>query len=186
MADKISYLKNFLRQNELQELKSYLELLQFREQYIKIFTKQIKIPRLQLFLGEPNISYKYSNQVIITMPWHYQIINLKNKIEKITNESYNCVLINKYRNGKDYVSFHQDTEKELRNINIPSFSIGETRTFIIKQINNPKEKTNYQLQENDLLIIPKSTNETYQHGVPKEENKGVRYNLTFRYIKPNS
>ncbi|MEK6846958.1 MAG: alpha-ketoglutarate-dependent dioxygenase AlkB [Nanoarchaeota archaeon] len=182
MADEIIYIKNFMHEEELQKLKSYLESLQFKEHYIKIFKKQIKIPRLQLFLGEPNISYTYSNQIITTMPWHYQIINLKNKIEKTAKESYNCVLVNKYRNGEDYVSFHQDTEKELINKNIPSFSIGETRKFILK---NNLNKITYNLESNDLLIIPKSINETHQHSIPKEKNKGIRYNLTFRYIKPS-
>jgi alkylated DNA repair dioxygenase AlkB len=183
MINEIIHIKNFLQQQELQEVKSYLDFLEFKEHYINLFRKQIKIPRLQLFLGEPNISYTYSNQIMTTLPWHIPIISLRNKIEKTIKEEYNCVLINKYRNGNDYISFHQDTEKELINKNIPSFSIGETRKFILK---NNLNKITYNLENNDLLIMPKSINKTYQHSIPKEKNKNTRYNLTFRYIKPNS
>ena len=43
----------------------------------------------------------------------HQLLEIKNKIEPIAKTKFNSVLLNKYRNGNDSISWHSDAEKEL-------------------------------------------------------------------------
>ena len=108
----------------------------------------------------------------------------KNKIEKHENISFNSVLLNRYRNGNDSISWHTDAERELgiRPI-IASVSFGATRTFQLRHINT-KEKLEIELTHGSLLIMQGELQHFWQHQIPKTKKVlGERINLTFRTIK---
>jgi len=61
------------------------------------------------------------------------ILSLKKKIETILNFEFDYLLMNYYRNGKDYIGYHADREArpEGKNV-IASLSFGVTRRFLFR------------------------------------------------------
>eukprot|EP01084_Bolivina_argentea_P147427 257943_1 len=119
--------------------------------------------------------------------------------QNLTNVS--C-LVRKYENGYYGVGYHSDNEelfknsKKLKNqnddIKIISLSLGETRKFQIKLINNDEKKqdiepTEIALRNGDVLIMDGLMQKYYKHKVPKEKHiVNTRYNLTWRLIKTHN
>ena len=58
-------------------------------------------------------SYSYSGIHMNPKPWTQNLIQIKKAIEPIAKVTFNSVLINYYRDGKDRVAWHSDDEKEL-------------------------------------------------------------------------
>jgi alkylated DNA repair dioxygenase AlkB len=44
------------------------------------------------------------------LPWIPVLLELKKHVEKITQTSFNSVLLNRYRNGSDSMGWHSDNE----------------------------------------------------------------------------
>lgn len=151
---------------------------------ISIWGKIYIQPRLIAWYGDPNKYYKYSGNTFKPLPWTELLLSVKNEIEKLTDEEFNSVLLNYYRDGNDSMGFHSDDEPELgENPVIASLSLGESRTFVFKHKRN-KEIKNYKitLKNGTLVLMKEGLQDNWQHGIPKESNKGPRINLTFRYI----
>ena len=47
------------------------------------------------------------------LSWTSNLLGLKNEVEKMAQTTFNCVLLNYYRDGKDSMGWHADDEKEL-------------------------------------------------------------------------
>ena len=101
----------------------------------------------------------------------------------ITGHSFNCVLINLYRNGQDSNGWHADNEKELgENPIIASVSFGATRTFKLRSMEGT-EKYSVALRAGSLLLMGKQIQYQFKHCIPKEPKiTKPRVNLTFRTI----
>lgn len=159
-----------------------LDSLNFSQNQITMFGKTHNVPRLELWYGDRG--YKYNNVVLNPTKFPKWLLKLKNEIEEISKNRFNSVLINKYRNGSDYVSAHQDNEPELgENPIIGSFSLGETRKFRLINIENKSKKVEIMLEDGDLLIMGPSIQNQWKHDLPKTKKfMDQRYNLTFRHI----
>ena len=144
---------------------------------------EYKIPRLESYHSTDKTSYTYSGKTLSTHPMDQQLIVLKNSIEAITNQSFNSVLINFYRDGNDSNGWHADNEKELgTNPLIASLSLGATRRFHLKhQVSG--EKLEFELDHGSLLIMGGELQHFWKHRIPKQVKiKEGRINLTFRMI----
>lgn len=111
---------------------------------------------------------------------------------------FNSVLINKYRDGTDFIPAHRDNEEIFGdNPTIVSLSFGETRTFIMQRVkysfetplttklNKLEQHLNksIMLDSGTILIMAGSCQKYFIHQVPKDETcTDVRFNLTFRNI----
>ena len=80
---------------------------------IKIAGKTIPILRLQCWMGDPGAIYAYSGINLAHNAWSPIVLELKTIAENLSSSKLNSVLINRYRNGLDSVSWHADDEKEL-------------------------------------------------------------------------
>lgn len=141
---------------------------------------RVPIPRLTAwYADDPSMSYSYSGVTEKVQPWLPELLDLKKKIESVTNAEYNSVLINQYRDGRDSVGMHADDEKELGlNANIASISLGATRMFTLK---HKEEELLYELTHGSLLVMSGTTQQHWKHGITKQYNvKEPRLNLTFR------
>ena len=153
---------------------------------VQVFGKWHKIPRKHSAYGDNGIKYTYSGVSIPAKPWTKTLYVIKEIIEKITLHSYNFVLVNRYANGNDKMSFHKDDEKELdMTVPIASFSLGASRDFVFKyhdkNCNKPKESI--VLESGMLLLMEKDTNKLWYHGLPVRKSCfEPRINLTFRKI----
>jgi alkylated DNA repair dioxygenase AlkB len=112
------------------------------------------------------------------------LLTIKKKIESRTNEQFNSVLVNQYRNGSDGVAWHSDDENELgTDPIIASISLGEERQFQLKHKRNKQLKKSLILPHGSLLLMGKKTQLNWFHQVPKSKrNLTPRINLTYRLI----
>jgi alkylated DNA repair dioxygenase AlkB len=174
--------------DELESDRFFKELLSninWRQDKIKIFGKQVDLPRLTAWYGDKGKSYKYSGITMNPDSWTPTLLLIKEKIEKIVELNFNSVLINLYRNGKDYVSWHSDDETELgKNPTIASVSFGATRRFQLRHKSNKDLDTvEISLTHGSLLIMRGTTQHFWKHQVPKTSKVLTeRINLTFRVI----
>ncbi|XP_038049091.1 alpha-ketoglutarate-dependent dioxygenase alkB homolog 3-like [Patiria miniata] len=197
---RIVLFKNFLSQEEADEALCQLEQeIKFKQQVNKNRAgKDYLEPRLVRWFGEH--PYAYSKvRMEANEEWPPALLRLKEKIEKKNDLTFNSVLANLYRTGKDGVAWHSDDEYGLREQpKIASLSLGETRMFEMRKkppkgINpyefdyTTSEKLTVPLTHGALLLMTDHTQDDWQHQVPKEyHDKQKRINLTFRTIYPDA
>lgn len=82
------------------------------------------------------------------------------------------------------MGWHQDNELELgTHPIIASLSLGESRRFILRHRSDYDTKVVCELCHGDLLIMAGTTQQHWQHTIPKtRQTKRARINLTFRHI----
>ncbi|KAL3802830.1 hypothetical protein HJC23_007607 [Cyclotella cryptica] len=106
------------------------------------------------------------------------------------SEIFNYCLLNHYRNGEEYMSYHTDDESSLHpHCPIASVSLGSTRNFDIRQRKKGETSTKrcrldrIPLGDGDLLLMFHPMQENYEHCIPVEKRVvGDRINLTFRRV----
>ncbi|MDF2176785.1 alpha-ketoglutarate-dependent dioxygenase AlkB [Aliiglaciecola sp. CAU 1673] len=165
---------------------SLRQALAWRQDHIKLYGKEVKIPRLQAWYGEPEASYQYSNLVMRPLPWHPVLLAIKQQCEAHTGYRFNAVLANCYRDGQDSMGWHADDEPELGpNPAIASVSLGEGRDMDFRH-KHTQERYRLHLEHGSLLLMSGHTQHFWQHALPKRtKSKGERINLTFRWVYPS-
>lgn len=179
-------------QNFFEELESdrffttLLSTINWRQNRIKIFGREVDVPRLEAWYGDEEKSYMYSGILMYPDAWTPTLVAIKEKVEIVTEHKFNSVLINLYRNGRDSVSWHSDDEPELGiNPAIASVSFGATRRFQLRHKSNKDLETlEIALSHGSLLLMKGETQHFWKHQVPKTSRVlSERINLTFRVIK---
>lgn len=161
-----------------------IDTIDWKQDYINMYGKQLPLPRLSAWYGDTNKPYTYSGLTLRPHSWTEMLMLIKNRIESIARTSFTSVLINRYRNGRDYVGWHTDAEKELgQNPIIASVNFGATRKFQLRRIDDHNKKFEVELKHGTFLLMRGTTQHYWQHQVPKTNQKiGERLNLTFRTI----
>ncbi len=158
-----------------------LGTVKWKQDEVVVYGKRHLTPRLDCWMGESWMSYTYSNNTMSPQPWQSLPLQIKVMVEKITSDSFNSVLINYYRNGQDSNGWHADDEPELgKQPVIASLSLGAPRDFHLRHKRNKQLKHTISLEHGSLLLMRGSTQELWQHQVPKRANAQARINLTFR------
>jgi alkylated DNA repair dioxygenase AlkB len=165
-------------------MESLITEIDWQQYQIKIFGKSLDQPRLTAYYGQDHPYYAYSNIKLQPIPFTPILLSIKNKIEALTLEKFNGVLLNYYRNGDDSMGWHADDEKELgTNPVIASLSFGATRNFQLQhRLEKSIPKQSIALNDASLLVMQGGTQHYWKHQIPKQKNKGPRINLTFRKI----
>lgn len=160
------------------------ENIHWRHDSIKLYGKQIPLPRYSAWYGDFDKPYTYSGLTLQPNLWNKGLNYLKAEISKLANTEFNSVLLNWYRDGSDYISWHTDAEKELgKNPIIGSVNFGATRRFLLRRIDDKNEKIELSLKHGTFLIMAGKTQHYWQHSVPKQVKvDSTRINLTFRVI----
>src|SRR5438309_11739035 len=141
------------------------------------------VPREEVWIGP--YAYKFSGRTLEPAGWTAEIAAIRCKIQAQYGGDYNSVLLNRYANERDSVSWHSDDEPEMDSAHpIASLSLGASREFLIRNIANRKALQTYILTSGSLLLMPPGFQQRYQHCVPKSKGPcGLRINLTFRRMK---
>lgn len=182
--------KNFLNTEESIILKNYLlNHGNFNQKTVNFSGIERNIPRLIQWYGP--YPYFYSGLEYPALPFTSELQNIANKISTYLlsqdiEQTFNSVLINLYRDGKDKIGMHSDDTRQLgEEPIIASLSLGDNRTFKMRH-KETKERRNFLLEDGDLFIMKGSTQKDWTHGIDPEANKTLRFNLTFRnVIYPN-
>ena len=165
--------------------KTLLETIVWKQDKIMMYGKELPLPRLSAWYGDNSKPYTYSGIKLNPLPWTDELLQIKEKIETEAKVKFSSVLLNRYRDGQDYVGWHTDAEKELGiNPIIGSVNFGATRKFQLRRTDDHKEKFELELKHGTFLVMCGATQHFWQHQVPKTALKiGERLNLTFRVIK---
>ncbi len=153
-----------------------------------IYGKKFMQPRLIAWYGDMDQSYSYSGINLQPLPWTPTLLEVREKVEEMSAEKFNTVLLNFYRDHRDSMGFHSDDEKELGPTPvIASLSLGATRTFILKHKTRSDFKPMHiELPSGSLLVMKGVTQKFWKHGINKQTKPcGPRVNLTFRRIFPS-
>lgn len=158
--------------------------IDWRQESMNMYGKQINFPRLTAWYGDSDKPYTFSGITLNPSPWTEELKEIKKRIEPVADVNFNSVLLNLYRGGHDSISWHTDAEKELgRNPVIASVNFGETRVFQLRHVQT-KERIDIELSHGSLLVMGGELQHYWQHQIPKTREKvGERINLTFRVIK---
>ena len=183
---EVLYIAGFLNAKEAATL--YEKLLSetpWQHDQITLFGKTHPQPRLTSFYGTDDLSYSYSNIKMEPNSFTPTLLKLKEEVEQKAETTFNSVLLNLYRDGKDSNGWHADNEKELGlNPIIASITLGSERFFHLKHISKPEHKCKIKLENGSLLLMKGSTQHFYKHQIPKTMQQiSPRINLTFRTIK---
>ncbi len=184
LPSDFSFYPNFLSAEESTLLYHFFETeLPWEISPITIFGKTFQTPRKEAFFSEKGLTYSYSGKKLTQHPLIPEIQRLKQKIEQLTKEEFNAVLVNFYRDGNDGNGWHSDNEKELgKEPIIASLSLGTTRRFDLKHISTG-EKLAIELTHGSLLVMGKSIQPNWKHCIAKSKRISEgRINLTFRKI----
>jgi len=156
----------------------------WEQEYIEMYGQKHKVPRLTAWYGDENRTYTYSGITSYSRPWISCLLSIKEKIETISQASFNSVLLNFYRSGADGVAWHSDDEYELgKNPVIGSVSFGQTRPFQMKHKKKANERERINLGHGDFLLMKGGTQHHWVHQIPKSKTEmKERINLTFRRV----
>lgn len=177
------YFADFLTSADALNLFKYLSTLELDQDYVRMFGKTLPAPRFVALFGATN--YMYSGTLHLARSFTEPIENLRISVNKFLSTNFNSALVNFYRDGNDFLNFHVDNEPVLGyNPHVASVSVGAARSFNIKRV-----KTNHEhsliLEAGSLLYMGDKSQINYLHALPKSKNKLPRFNVTFRYVKPN-
>lgn len=156
---------------------------QWQQPQIRIYGRQVAIPRRQWWMGDVDASYRYSATLFHPDPWHPAVAAIGADVADACGQRFNSVLLNLYRSGVEHMGWHSDDEPELGlQPRIASLSLGATRRFLLrhKQLGCRFELP---LAHGDLLVMAGDTQRCWSHALPKEARvHHPRINLTFRTI----
>ncbi len=151
---------------------------------ISLFGREVDSPRLSCWIGDPDAVYTYSRTRFEPRPWPDALSTIRARLRSETGVDFNSVLANLYRDGRDAMGWHSDSEPELgAQPVIASLSLGATRRFVLKDRQDPARKLALELPSGSLLLMRGDTQRHYQHALPRTAKPvGARINLTFRRI----
>lgn len=182
---ELYYLPDFYQSFEADALfQKLLSETNWQKDQITVFGKTYEQPRLTALYAKNNNSYTYSGITMKPNLLTSCLIEVCNKIEKISHLKFTSVLLNLYRNGNDSNGWHADNEKELgNNPIIASLSLGAERYFHFKHRGQKELSYKLLLKHGSLLIMKGEMQHFWLHQIPKTKQKiGNRINLTFRTI----
>lgn len=194
----VYYCPNFLDKRKADKyfniLENELKYNSKEESKVKIFGKEFYIPRSQVAYGDQGTHYSFAGTKVNAKSWDDKNIlctvlkNIKHKVEIFTGKKFNFVLINRYKDGNQYIGYHSDDEKELgKDPTIVGISLGAERDFMFKPRKfipeNISSNFEINLGHGSLVSMNPPTNDFWYHSVPKRAAiTKPRISLTFRYI----
>lgn len=158
--------------------------IQWRQEEIIIFGQPKRVPRLVAWHGDPGAAYTYSGVRHEPEPWTAPLAELRARVEALSGQRFNAVLLNLYRSGADGMGWHADDEPELGvNPVIASVSLGAARRFRLRHRRHKALTRELDLAHGSLLLMSGTTQHHWVHALPKTARAvGERINLTFRAL----
>jgi alkylated DNA repair dioxygenase AlkB len=151
---------------------------------VRMFGRDIASPRLSCWIGDADAVYTYSRTRFEPRPWTPGVLELRAALSELCGDVYNSALCNLYRDGRDAMGWHSDSEPELGpQPAIASLSFGVTRRFRLRHKREHARQLELQLVAGSVLRMAGSTQANYRHDLPRAPGAaGARINLTFRRI----
>ncbi|WP_457095367.1 alpha-ketoglutarate-dependent dioxygenase AlkB family protein [Lysobacter sp. P5_B9] len=181
----VSFDPHWLAEDEAERLfRGLRDEVAWETHHVRLFGREHASPRLSCWIGDPGTAYRYSGTLFEPRPWPSSLQRLRERLCAELDAGFNSVLANRYRDGRDCMGWHSDSEPELGPAPvIASVSLGATRRFVLKHRDQPQEKLAIELPHGSLLVMAGATQRHYRHALPRTAKAvGERINLTFRQI----
>jgi len=182
---EVTFYRNFFDSQESDRIFEILrDEINWRQDKMKLYGKDINLPRKTAWYGDMDKSYTFSGIHLNPEPWTPTLLEVKERIEDVAGVEFNSVLLNLYRHGNDGISWHTDEEPELgENPVIGSVSFGGTRKLMFRHRQDKDIKAEVELTDGSFLLMAGETQHFWQHQIPKtSRHVEPRINLTFRVI----
>ena len=142
------------------------------------------MPRLTAWFADAGLTYSYSGLALSPTPLPPSLDQLRARLQAATRLTFNSVLANRYRDGRDKMGWHADDEPELGDeIHIASISLGAARTFRLRAKEGRRRGLDIELAHGSLLVMRHPTQRHWEHCLPARAGvRNPRVNLTFRRI----
>jgi alkylated DNA repair dioxygenase AlkB len=180
------YVEDFLSASSASRLlQHFWQDLRWSQQDITLFGRRVPQPRLTCWYGDTGAHYSYSALHLEPLPWHPDLLELRWLLQEKLRCSFNSVLVNAYRDGRDSMGWHADDEKELGPAPcIASLSLGASRRFLLREKHGKNLRSIFlQLEHGSLLVMQHDSQCRFMHSLPKTRKPaGLRINLTFRQV----
>lgn len=163
----------------------------WKSERITMFGRSLALPRKTAWFGDPGMRYVYSGISVTPAGWTRTLLGIRARIEEATGSTFNSVLLNYYRDGRDSVSWHSDDEPELgEDPVIGSVSFGSERPFHLRHKAAGKQtggqaplRLSLCLPNGSYLEMGPGMQRNWEHQLPKRPRlTEARINLTFRTI----
>jgi alkylated DNA repair dioxygenase AlkB len=177
----VVYIPDFLPRDEADALLANIkEGAEFHQNYIQLFGRKA-VPRLEAWYA--SWDYPYSRGVILkAAPMPNYLLVVIERMKASNFGEYNAALINRYRDGKDHISWHSDDDFGDPEPTIASMTLGTVRPFRLRSRADKTKLVEYTPAHGSLLIMRGRTNAEWEHMVPRTAKPiGERINLTFRF-----
>jgi len=133
------------------------------------------------FFSNKSIGYYYSGKLAKSKPLTPNLEILLNMINKKLKANFNGILVNKYKDGSDYISAHSDDEKNLDDIGVVVISYGAIRKFRIRDKKTKVIQLDVPTEPNRILHMEGDFQKEFIHEIPIQKRiKEERYSFTFR------
>ena len=161
-------------------LRSLLDELDWEEQRFTIYGRTMPMPRLIAMYGP--VGYRYSGVVHPPRALSARLGLIRDRVEAVTGRVFNSVLANLYRDGRDSVGWHRDSDyAHGGQPDIASVSFGAVRRFELRDGAGGSHAV--ELESGSVLLISGDAIARWWHRVPKTRDPcGPRVNLTFRHM----
>src|SRR5262245_51689182 len=155
--------------------------LAWEEQRFTIYGRTVPMPRLIAMYGP--VGYRYSGVVHPPRPLPPRLDAIRRCVEDVAARPFNSVLANLYRDGRDSVGWHRDSDyAHGGQRDIASVSLGATRRFEMRE-RGGRTRVGVDLPSGSVLLMTGEAVSRWWHRVAKTSHPvGPRVNLTFRHM----
>lgn len=177
--DQWHYVPDFLPGASADRLLDWLlRTCVWREEAIWMFGRRVTVPRLVSHCGDDGVDYSYSGVTHSATGWHEELVWLLPRIGAVLGRAPDFLLINRYRNGAEYMGWHRDDE-QMAGEKVATLSLGSTRRFLIEgAVDTASHRL--ELEHGSLLVMDRYS----RHCLPKTRRPvGERVSLSFRIIR---
>lgn len=140
---------------------------------------------IQFFSDEVS-SYRYSGIEAKAAPMvsHPLLGHITAYLNRHLETNFNGVLVNRYRDGEDYISSHSDAEENLGTDRhgqhvVAGMSFGSSREIQFHDAKTGTHLLTYTLPGRSLYVMV-GDQRLVKHGIPRCKNRGPRISLTWR------
>jgi alkylated DNA repair dioxygenase AlkB len=160
-------------------LAGLLDELDWEGQQFTIYGRTMPMPRLIAMYGPAG--YRYSRVVHPPRPLPPRLEAIRRSVTAVTGREFNSVLANLYRDGRDSVGWHRDSDyAHGGQPDIASVSFGATRRF---ELRDGAARVAVDLESGSVLVLTGAAVARWWHRVPKTSAMtGPRVNLTYRHM----
>jgi alkylated DNA repair dioxygenase AlkB len=155
--------------------------LDWEAQQFTMYGRTVPMPRLIAMYGP--VGYRYSGVVHPPRALTPDLDAVRRRVEEVVRRPFNSVLANLYRDGRDSVGWHRDSDyAHGGQPDIASVSFGATRRF---ELHDRERGTRVavDLASGSVLVMSGAAIARWWHRIAKTARPvGPRVNLTFRHM----